>query len=464
MLVKRIMYCLALVCFSMVSLKTVAQSQISPGTGRFKTSSSKARRAVTLPPESADQPIAGIAGLTYNSPPNVTLNSVVNDVSNPVPITIHNATPVDYVVTQTTAKKDPTFTIANCTPNIVSTAVGDCVLNITYLPTAATAPSYDVLTITLTPANVTGTPPPTQTITLPMAGYPASTCLDTFGYRVVSSHYFAPLDHKGVDEATINCYYNVSKSIAFATQVSYQYNPNGNTSNLSSNLFSFQFTGGVQLSIFGNATTSSCADSTVSSGGGSSPTSSNSCQVSAPSGSSQGTATSSLTQNVQSIEQGGDFGIRATWPFLNFRAKRMQVSSIANPQFGFALNGLTAQTTSTAATDLNINIANESYFQLDAIPDKNGGDSPASLFADVRVGYEHISPTFAASTKLTSNQFVLAQIQAGIVINGALKISAQRYIGPSQVFLDSSGNGASANNFNTWQLGIQITPSSLAGK
>jgi hypothetical protein len=274
---------------------------------------------------------------------------------------------------------------------------------------------------------------------------------------------FFPLTRRDVDDTTINCYYNTSSNLAFATQVGYQYNPGGSANTVSSDLIAFQFTGGVQLALAGNASTGAC--SSTATGTGMNSATSSTCGSSGSSGTTAST-TPTLQQDIQTLEQGGDLAIKATYPVFNARGKRIQFASFATPRIGFTINGLSATTTSTNATDVNYNISNESYGQIDALPSKHGGDSPASIFADYRWGLEHISDTYAANAGLTGHSnFLLQQFQVGLVIGGSIKISAERYTGPSQVYVNGTGATVPAgNNFNNWQLRVQITPSSLTPK
>ena len=149
------------------------------------------------------------------------------------------------------------------------------------------------------------------------------------------------------------------------------------------------------------------------------------------------------------------------WPFFNLRGNRLQYSSILNPRVGFTVNGLSATATAANATEVNAYVTNENYFQVDGIPAQNGGDSPASLFFDYRWGLEYVGQGFASTAMLPNNKFLLQQISVGLVIGGAIRISGERYVGPSQVYVDSTGAAASANNFGNWQLRVQFTPSSV---
>jgi hypothetical protein len=268
-----------------------------------------------------------------------------------------------------------------------------------------------------------------------------------------------PISRPTTTNDQINCYYNTTSNLAFATEAQYLYNPGGSANTISGSLASLQFPGGVQLTLAGNANTGSCSSTaTNTSSGGTQPTtnSTNSTCGSSASGSS----TPSLQQDVQTLTQGGNFALKGLWPIVNVRGKGIQVMSVVAPKMGFEISGLTGQNTATGATDVNSNLSSETYFQIDAIPASDNSESPGSVFLDYRGGLEHVSSTFATSAGLKSgDNFGLQQFSAGLVINGFLRISAQRYFGPEQAYVNSSGSPATVNNFKNWQLAVQIVPS-----
>ena len=391
------------------------------------------------------------------NPPNY-FENVVGDVSASQTVTITTKDPTGYTISTTTLSGSSAtdFTVGNCVGARLDRNSQQCVLTLGYISAAAKSSSAQ-LVVTLVPDGQTAATPPNATITIPLSGTTYPLCTGTPGYAIYKSHYFIPLNRKGIDDTTINCYYNTAKNLAFLTSAVYQYNPSGSANTVSGDLTSIQFTGGVQVTLAGTATTSSCTAATTAN----SSSSNSSCSGSA---SSPSAVAPSLEQDIQSLTQGGDFAIKLLWPFLNMQGNRIQYSSIVNPRVGFSVNGLSATATAANATDINAYITNENYFQIDGMPAHNGGDSPASLFFDYRWGLEHIGSGFASTAKLPSNNFLLQQMSAGLVIGGSIRISAERYFGPSQVYIDSTGAQASANNFANWQLRVQFTPSSISAK
>jgi hypothetical protein len=379
--------------------------------------------------------------------------SVMNDSSNPQSITIHNngLTPYTFSDTSRAGGQATDFVITDCAGIILDQNHPDCVITVTYSPKAAGS-SRAILTVDFTKPNPAGGTPITTPVKIPLVGTASADCVGSLGYIQSQKHRFFPLDHHGVDDVAINCYYGTPANLAFITQVQYEYNPAGSANIVAADLLSFQFVGGFQLTLAGAAATSSCSAAATPTSG-STP--------GACSGASTNTAPS-LAQDIQSIEQGGDFGLKILWPVFSWKPKWFQFLSIANPKVGFTVNGLSPQATAADATDVNANVSSENYAQWDALPSKRGLVPPASLYMDYRVGWQHISHDFAQTAMLNSRDFVLQQVTAGILINNAFRIAAERYVGPSQIFVNSSGM-SNTNNFGTWQLRVQITPSALAG-
>jgi hypothetical protein len=72
-----------------------------------------------------------------------------------------------------------------------------------------------------------------------------------------------------------------------------------------------------------------------------------------------------------------------------------------------------------------------------------------------------VSTEFQKNSGLPKSCFGPQQLSAGIVINGFLRLSAQRYFGPEQAYVNNSNQTVTVNNFKNWQFGVQITPANV---
>ena len=287
------------------------------------------------------------------------------------------------------------------------------------------------------------------------------------------SHWYLPTSKLSMDESSsVQCFYNSNQFYSVASKVEYVYNPAGSANTVSGNILSGQSDpqlGGFQLALVGNASSSTCtpASSTTPTNAGVRPldtagtAASSTCGTA---GSDDNSNSPSLQQAIQSLEKGGDFGLQGVWPFLDARSTYLQVIGMLTPKAGFTVNGLTDQNTVSNATEANFFIPVETYAQLDLCQCTDATDNKFSFYADYRGGLESTSSAFAQNAKLGHHNFGMQFLAIGIVINGSVRISGQRYFGPKQAFVDSSGNQVTADNFKGWQMGIQFTPTNLKPK
>lgn len=435
------------------TVAAVAQS-VPPGTGRFGKSSSapkeqNAGQAVHVAPAAALAPTATLGAVMVEAPLKPFV-AMVNTDSASQQLILENTSKTDtYDIefTGLTGVDLADFRVSPCASPTLKPGAG-CSVAVTYHPYAAEG-STAVLQLTAADAESGES----ENLSVPLTGTGSANCVEPQAWLV-------PLSRPRVSNATINCYYNATSNVAFATEAQYLYNPAGTANTISGNLASLQFRGGVQLTLAGNANTNSCSNAgTNTSNGGGTDSTTNSTNSTCGS-STSGASAPSLQQDVQTLTQGGNFALKALWPIVNARGKNMQLMSVLAPKMGFEISGISGQNTATGATNVNGNFSSETYFQLDAIPPKDGGDSPGSIFLDYRAGAEHVTSAFAQSAGLKSGtNFGLQQFSAGLVVSGFLRISAQRYFGPEQAYVSSSGSTVSVNNFKNWQLVIQLVPS-----
>jgi len=456
---------LTLICFGAVAVR--AQS-IRPGTGRFGTA--KSARALQHEgklspsmPAPANPAAVRLIKTEISGPLQITqqlasFQAMTNTESNPQTLRLTNNSSIPYAISlgPLSGANPADFHVDPCSNSILNSKAS-CDVTVTFEPHGQ-GPSSAVIQLTavaVPPAGDAQNSTENQVIPINVSGTASSTCIPTKSALL-------PLNLGGVTNAQINCFYGTSSNLAFTTQAQYLYNPGSNANTVNADLTSLQFPGGFQLTLAAaaKANSDSGTDTTASSAGAKSPRA-----IAKPfDNSSSSPTSSSLSQDIQTLTQGGNFAIKGVWPILNLRGKGMQLVSVAAPKLGFDVNGL-GQTTPTGATDVNLNLSSETYAQLDAIPAKDDGESPGSVFFDYRGGWEHVSSQFASNSGLNGeNSFALQQLSLGFVINGLIRLGAQRYFGPEQAYVNSSGSTATMNNFGKWQLSIQLNPSKANSK
>jgi hypothetical protein len=446
----RMIACVVLLFSALTSLAQV----LPPGAGRYRASQSRSTNFTPIPPSAlALSSTTGGNDVTASTPNPFSAEAGTSGASQRVTLT--NSSSNTYLIQMVSKTGDGAndFQVTLCDSDVLKPK-GNCKVVITYNPSAA-GNSIATLQLSATSGSTV------KTISVPLVGTATTGC----AAPAVSHNWILPISRPGLtSDADINCFYGTTSNLAFATEAKYLYNPGSNANIIGGNLVSMQFPLGVQLSIVGNANSHSCSSSspsTTSSGTNQTVTapSTSSCATS-----SNGSPTTTLEQDVQTITQGGNFAIQGLWPVLNKQWKRAQLASVIYPKMGFEVSGLTAQTTTTGASNINGNISSETYFQLDAIPASAGGDSPGSIFVNYRGGWQGVSSEFQQSAGLPHSSFGLQMFSAGLAINGFMRISAQRYFGPEQTFVNTSGSTVTVNNFKNWQIAIQLTPSNVKNK
>jgi hypothetical protein len=261
----------------------------------------------------------------------------------------------------------------------------------------------------------------------------------------------------GSDMAVTNSYFNSDIPLTVAGKVKYNYTGADTISSISGDLLALQFPYvGFQIALGANATSK---PSTT--------------QPTTPAPSTAPTA-ASIQEAIQKLEQGGDFYLRWTLPLIYTASTRsVQVQAFTTSLFGFELPGGGLQNTISKASHGNGNVASELYAQWDSFPFISPAlpsagrltDSTASAYVDLRYGWQSLSKSQAGNAALGNNtSYRLGQLGLGVVLKGYGQISAQKYWGPEQAFMDASGNPVTVNNFKKWQVSVQITPAIAAAK
>ena len=182
--------------------------------------------------------------------------TAANTASDSQRLTISNTSSTDTIdisVTNVSGEEFASFDITPCnTPALLPGTT--CDVNVTYKPK-----SVGNASVTMTLSATDRTTGSTQTLPITLEGVASAVCAQP-------TQWWLPLSHPGVTNATINCYYNATNNVAFATEAQYLYNPSGSANTISGTLASLQFPGGVQLSLAGNASTGSCSSGTTDTG------------------------------------------------------------------------------------------------------------------------------------------------------------------------------------------------------
>jgi hypothetical protein len=445
-----------LACAVVLSGLSMAQSS-APGTGRLSMSNHKAAATSSKAANTTITPAVTDKLIGVESPQVMT--GVANQIPQTATLTVLSYSPTAYVMgtvvvaaSSGTPANDFTITGDTChDPYIQASPVGAG----THTGPDPSAPKMCTITVTFTPTQVSLEK---ATITIPLQSIPAggndSVLVPLSGVGTAScttpKSSIMPLIPSHADNETVYCYFNSTGLLSEANQVTYQYNPVGDTNTVGADLLSAVFVPGFQLSLTAIANQNSC----VTPAGVTSGTNTTCTQTSSGTGQSPQQAASTLST-------GGQFGLRITYPFVDWRNTYFHLQVLGTPRFSANINGIGGQLTPTNSTNFIPFIPAEGYFEWDAIAPPSSTDSRLGLYFDVRSGFEHVPSDYATSVGLSKNNFGLTQISAGLLVLGSFTVSAQRYYGPSQSFAVMGGTPVTANNFG-WSFQLQLAPASLA--
>jgi hypothetical protein len=240
-------------------------------------------------------------------------------------------------------------------------------------------------------------------------------------------------------KSVINCFYSTNGLVSYFNQFQSIYNAASGSTTVSADVASLNFTNGMQLTVGTNAQVGSA-------------------------GSNPGTLVSGVptlsaaaaAQAAQNMLYGGTIYGSDIFP-LYFRQSNGLATLTAVAREGVDLQKF--NNTSTAATNpaTHTFVGLQGYLQYNSSNNATNSTDPAgSIFLGGSYGYSYTGHSYAVANGFSgkvNNQ--IAQVSAGILINGIVKIAASRAFGPSQTYIDSTTTAQKAiNNFQTWSIAI----------
>lgn len=267
----------------------------------------------------------------------------------------------------------------------------------------------------------------------------------------------------------VNCFYSTNSLFSYFNQFQSIYNSASGSATLNAQLGSLNFTNGMQINVGTNpqvGASSSTSSSTASTSAlrlfSHSIAVSNAATASAP----PTLSATSAAQATQNILNGGTVYAADIFPVL-FRRSTYSIVTVSTA----AKEGIDFQTfnnTSTTATNPKTHtfVGLQGYFQLTSSNDAADSSGPAgSIFLGGSYGYSLMNHSYSAQYGFGGRvNSQIAQVSAGILLNGVVKIAAYRGFGPSQKYVDSTSMAQkTVNNFQTWSIAIAYQ-SSGSGK
>lgn len=249
----------------------------------------------------------------------------------------------------------------------------------------------------------------------------------------------------------VNCYYNTNNLASYFNQFQSIYNAASGATTVNAQLGSLNFTNGMQVTVGTNpqisSTTSTPSTSTSTTG--------------VPTLSSANAA-----QAAQNMLSGGTMFGSGILPLFSVQSNlTLDLSGQVREGVDIQKFNNTSITASNPSTHTFVGL--EAFMQYNSSNNAANSTSPAgSIFLGGSYGYGLANHTYAVQNGFGGRvNYQLAQVSAGILINGVVKIAASRGFGPSQKYIDSSSMVQKVvNNFQTWSVAIAYQSSSAKSK
>ena len=252
------------------------------------------------------------------------------------------------------------------------------------------------------------------------------------GVQTLVGHDGKPIEV--TSDGAIHCFFSTNQSLQPLSMVQYLYGFGSSPSTVSADLVSLTFPLGFQAS-FGSSITGGSKTSSAT------------------------TATGQATpaQAVQQLQAGGDFYLRANYPIFYRNVGNNTTMLVFNPKLGFNISGFGSQNTITEATEYNWNESVEGYSEYRAF--SSSADPGGALYIDARGGFQGVQGAFARSVGLSKTEFPMGQVSFGILFNGFIRVGAQRFFGPTQLYATAAGGPVTTQgDFKKWHLVLQLAP------
>jgi hypothetical protein len=251
----------------------------------------------------------------------------------------------------------------------------------------------------------------------------------------------------------VNCFYSTNGLFSDFNQFQSIYNAASGSTTINAQLGSLNFTNGMQITVGTNPQVGSSSSNSSTAAAASQSFRSNAAAASSiPTLSAAATA-----QAAQNISNGGTVYAVDLFPlFLKSSTYSLAtLSTVVREGVDFQKFNNTSVTASNPSTHTFVGL--EGYFQLTSSNNATNSSNPAgSIFLGGSYGYSLMNHSYSIQNGFGGRiNSQIAQVSAGILLNGVAKIAVYRGFGPSQQYIDSTSMvQKTANNFQTWSIAI----------
>ena len=245
-------------------------------------------------------------------------------------------------------------------------------------------------------------------------------------------------------KSVVNCFYSTNGLFSYFNQFQSIYNAASGSTTLNAQLGSLNFTNGMQVTVgtnpqVGSANSNSSAPVTGALASGI-PT----------------LSAAAAAQAAQNVQNGGTVFGSDIFPLLFHQSNGIVIlSTVAREGVDLQKFNNTSVTATNPATHTFVGL--QGYLQYNSSNNASNSTDPAgSIFVGGSYGYSLMNHTYSVQNGFGGRvNSQIAQLSAGILFNGGVRIAAYRGFGPSQKYIDSTSMAQKvSNNFQTWSIAI----------
>jgi hypothetical protein len=237
----------------------------------------------------------------------------------------------------------------------------------------------------------------------------------------------------------INCFYQTNGLASYLNQFQSIYNAASGSTTVNAALGSLNFVNGMQVTV---GTNPQVGISGASSG--------------APVAGVPTLAATAAAQAAQNVLNNGTIYGSDLFP-LYFHQSNGLATLTAEVKEGVDLQKFNNMSITATNPSTHTFVGLEGYLQYNSSNNAPNSTAPAgSIFLGGKYGYSLMNHSYSIQNGFGGRvNSQIAQVSAGILINGVVKIAAYRSFGPSQSYIDSTSMAhTTVNNFKTWSIAI----------
>ncbi|MFZ0318309.1 MAG: hypothetical protein WAL56_04210 [Candidatus Sulfotelmatobacter sp.] len=252
-------------------------------------------------------------------------------------------------------------------------------------------------------------------------------------------------------KSVVNCFYSTNNLFSYFNQFQSIYNAASGSTTVSATIGTLNFASGAQLTVetrpqIGTPTSSGTVASTP---------------VSGP----PPLSSTAAAQGAQNIQNGGTVLAYGLYPLISHQANPLfSLSAVVREGADLQKFNNTSITSTNPSTHTFVGL--QSYLQYSSSNSATNSSDPAGqIFLGASYGYNLMNHTYSEQNGFGGRvNTQIAQVSAGILFSGNVRLAASRGFGPSQKYIDSTSMiQKTANDFQTWSIAIAYQ-SSGAGK